>query len=179
MRFQTYRAIRGFTLVELLVIVGLLAFLGLCAGTFMDTGSWLAHYRLRAATSDLASCMQNARVEAVKRNAFCTVTFNQQVAGRVYDYVVYVDLNRNFQFDAAAGDLLLKKVLLSREYKGASLLRVNFADNDSGSPTIAFDTRGFARNADLGLGMGKACLGDGYGNQMDVTVNAAGRVRTE
>ena len=46
-------AANGFTLVELMVTVGLLAFLGIVAASTFDSKSWLAHYRLKAAVRNL------------------------------------------------------------------------------------------------------------------------------
>jgi type IV fimbrial biogenesis protein FimT len=168
----------GFSLVELMVTVSLLAFLGLCAGTLIDAKSWMAHYRLRAAASDLATGMQTARITAVKRNMYCTITFNQDIEGINYDFVIYEDLNRNLQFDAG-DDIVAKKVLLAKDYKGVSLTGVTFVRNELDQPSLAFDPRGFSRNKTGGFGAGTVSLADGYGNQTSVVVNQAGRVRTE
>jgi type IV fimbrial biogenesis protein FimT len=58
---------RGFTLVEVMVVVGLLVFMGFLSSSF-DTNSWLANSRLKGAARDLASNMQKARMNAIKEN---------------------------------------------------------------------------------------------------------------
>ena len=78
-----------------MVTVGLLAFLGIVAASSFDSKSWLAHYRLKAAVRNLEMNFQFARMEAVKRNTYCTITFRQVLDGETYDYVVYVDDNPN------------------------------------------------------------------------------------
>jgi len=159
-----------------MVTVGILAFLALCAGSFSNTWSWLAHYRLSSAAGDLVAGMQNARIEAIKRNCFCTITFNQPLDGTVYDYVIYVDTNRDLKFDA--GETVLKRVLLSREYKGISLENVNFSKNDNSLASVAFNPRGFPRDR-TGVGNGTIVLADSMGGRMSTILNTAGRVRTE
>jgi type IV fimbrial biogenesis protein FimT len=58
---------RGFTLVELTVVITLVAILGLVAAPNLATS--LANQRLRAAGTDLVSALMIARSEAIKRNA--------------------------------------------------------------------------------------------------------------
>ena len=66
----------GFTLLELMVVVGLLAILGLLSTSF-DTSSWLANHRLKGAARDLFSNMQKARMNAIKENRNWSVAFNK------------------------------------------------------------------------------------------------------
>jgi type IV fimbrial biogenesis protein FimT len=172
------KACRGFTLVELIVTIGLLAFLALSAGTLIDAQNWLAHHRLRAAANNMASGMQNARMEAVKRNTYCSITFFQHLDGTTYDFIMYQDSNRNLQFDGET-DTVMKKLLLSADYKGVSLVGITFVKNDLDLPSLAFDPRGFCRNRTGGFGAGTATFSDTNGNRLSVVVNQAGRIRTE
>lgn len=66
----------GFTLLELMVTVSLMAFMGLIAATSFDTGSWLAHQRLKGAARELSMNLQKARMNAIKQNTRWAVTFN-------------------------------------------------------------------------------------------------------
>ncbi len=66
----------GFTLLELMVTVSLMAFMGLLAATSFDTGSWLAHQRLKGAARELSMNMQKARMNAIKQNTRWAITFD-------------------------------------------------------------------------------------------------------
>jgi prepilin-type N-terminal cleavage/methylation domain-containing protein len=70
------RGTPGFTLVELLVTVSLLAFMGMLAATSFDTGSWLAHHRLKGAARELSANMQKTRMNAVKENRSWAIVFD-------------------------------------------------------------------------------------------------------
>lgn len=60
-------AMRGFTLVELMVVVAVLAaLLGVGAPSFME---WIQNTRIRSAAESLQNGLQIARAEAVRRNA--------------------------------------------------------------------------------------------------------------
>ncbi|MCU0587751.1 MAG: GspH/FimT family pseudopilin [Syntrophobacteraceae bacterium] len=67
---------RGFTLLELLVTIALLAFMGFLAATSFDTGSWLAHHRLKGAARELSVSMQKARMSAIKENRSWAIVFD-------------------------------------------------------------------------------------------------------
>jgi type IV fimbrial biogenesis protein FimT len=75
MKTGTGRAM-GFTLLELMVTVSLMAFMGLLAATSFDTGSWLAHQRLKGAARELSTNLQKARMNAIKQNTRWAITFN-------------------------------------------------------------------------------------------------------
>ncbi len=66
----------GFTLLELMVTVSLLAFMGMLAATSFDTGSWLAHHRLKGAAREMSTNMQKTRMNAVKENRNWAIVFD-------------------------------------------------------------------------------------------------------
>jgi prepilin-type N-terminal cleavage/methylation domain-containing protein len=66
---------RGFTLVELMVVIGLLVMFGMVTSSF-DTENWLANYRLRGAARDLYSRMNKARMNAIKENRSWGILFD-------------------------------------------------------------------------------------------------------
>ncbi len=72
---KSVRGDRGFTLIELMVVVGLLVICGLLATKF-DTGSWMANYRLRGAARELNSAMQKVRMSAVKDDITYSILFD-------------------------------------------------------------------------------------------------------
>lgn len=64
----------GFTVAELMVVMAIVAILSAIA--IPNYLAWLPKQRLRNASSDLRANMQHARLQAVKENASCTITFN-------------------------------------------------------------------------------------------------------
>ena len=71
---KTMRNNSGFTAVELLVVIALIAILAAIA--VPNFIGWLPNYRLRAATHDLYSNFQKAKLTAVKRNTNTAVRFD-------------------------------------------------------------------------------------------------------
>lgn len=71
MAVRTRRSCRGFTLVELLTVVAVVAVLSTLAGPPML--NLIATQRVRAVASDLHLTLMKARGEAIKRNASVTV----------------------------------------------------------------------------------------------------------
>jgi prepilin-type N-terminal cleavage/methylation domain-containing protein len=173
------QASKGFTLVELMVTVGLLAFFGFAAATnFFDVKAWFGNYRLKAASRTIQMDFQFAKMEAIKSNAYCTITFNQPIAGVTYDYVVYTDNNNNLDFDA--GDTVLRQFRFA-DYDGITfdtgLGSVSFLNNDAGLPSIAFDPKGLPRTNSGGFGAGSVFLKNDSGKKSRVVVSNVGRIR--
>jgi prepilin-type N-terminal cleavage/methylation domain-containing protein len=180
-----HSASSGFTLVELMVTVALLAFFGLVASTtFLDTQGWLAGYRLKAAIRHLEMNFQYARMEAVKRNTYCSITFNQPVDGTTYDCVIYQDIDNDLVFDAG-NDVVLKQISFA-DYQGVSLDALqgtggtNFTPpNDEGLGSVAFDPKGLPRNPTHGFGAGSIFLISDYGQKLKIVLNSTGRMKIE
>ena len=70
----TLCTVRGFTLVELMIVVAVVAVLGVLAAPSLQ--STMARVKLRGAAAEAYSDMQFARTEAVQRNANVTATFS-------------------------------------------------------------------------------------------------------
>ena len=65
------RAVRGFTAVELMIVVVIVAILTAMAGPWM--GQMVRTQRLRTASFDVLASLQLARSEAIKRNLSVTM----------------------------------------------------------------------------------------------------------
>ena len=71
-RADVRRGARGFTLIELMIVVTLMAvMLGIAAPSFRD---FVAGQRVKTAAGEYASALVQARSEAIKRNGSVTVT---------------------------------------------------------------------------------------------------------
>lgn len=89
----------GFTLMELLIVIGVLALVAAVATSSII--SFLPGYRLKAATRDLVTNLQQARSEAIKQNRTCTVTFaDQTIDGVTYNYFAWFDNNNDGAFNS-------------------------------------------------------------------------------
>jgi type IV fimbrial biogenesis protein FimT len=171
----------GFSLIELLVIIGILAIAGAIA--IPGFARWFPNYQLRAAARDAHSNFQRAKMAAVKRNVNCAVTFNQAVGADTFDMLVYVDLNANCEYDA--GEEILARLTWSDYGNVAYDLTqgagtgLTFIDNDDGNPTVAFRPNGLPINNAGGLGMGTLFLVNSNNRTASVVVSSAGNVRID
>jgi prepilin-type N-terminal cleavage/methylation domain-containing protein len=64
----------GFSVVELVVVIAILGILTTIA--VPNFVAWIPKYRVKDAAQDLYSNIQLAKMEAIKRNQNCTVTFD-------------------------------------------------------------------------------------------------------
>ena len=162
----------GFTLMELIMVILIMM---LIAGIAIPTFSrWLPNYRLRAAARDIFSHFQLAKITSIKKNTTCAVTFRQAVGGTTFDYVLYVDSDRDVCYDA--GEEVLLTVLLET-YRD-----VDFDTGLGGGDGISFDNNadtlpsvGFLSNG-LATGGGSVFLINPNGRQNQVDVSAAGNI---
>lgn len=113
-------SIRGFTLVELMVTIAVLAIiLGIAAPSFTEI---IHRNRLVAGANELVAAMQTAKMEAIRRNArvgLCpTVTGAACSGGDWSRLVVYEDANSNSSLDA--GETVVREVQAVRSGAGIS-----------------------------------------------------------
>ena len=92
---------KGLTLIELAIILSIISITSALSLPSM-TSLW-SNLRLNKAASDLMVNFHQAKMEAVKRNILCTTTFNVSLSGQDYDYVVYVDDDRPWDWYNVTG----------------------------------------------------------------------------
>ena len=171
----------GFTLIELLITF---VILGIATSIAIPGFSrWLPDSRLKSAARDVFSNFQLAKLTSIRSNSYCAITFNQAIGGTNYDYVVYVDSDKNFKYDT--GEDIITKVLWT-DYKGVSFDitqgggdGLTFANNDDGLPSIAFTPTGLPENNSGGFGAGSVFLTNPNGKTIKVVVSSAGNIRIE
>jgi len=172
---------KGVTLIELAVVMAIIGIMAL----FMvpAIGQWIDSYRIKQAAREMVSDMQLAKMKAMGNSRYCTVTFNINVGGTDYSYIVYDDSDSDCEYDA--GEEIYERMILGNEYKHVGFDTtqgggdgLTFVDNDNNQPTVAFDARGLPRNNTGGFGAGTAFLKHSKNNKgRQVIVSAAGRVR--
>lgn len=116
---------RGFSLVELMVVMGILAFLASAAMINMVT--WTPKQRLLSAASDVRGAINLARLAAVKESTPVVVLFNTPVHG----FTVFVDSDGDQVRDA--GERTLRSATLAGD--------INVTSGFSGNK-VSFDSRG-------------------------------------
>jgi type IV fimbrial biogenesis protein FimT len=167
----------GFTAVELLIALALTVIMvAIAIPNFL---AWLPNHRLRVATRDMLSNLQQIKLEAIKNNSLGTITFNQTVDGKRYDYVAFVDDDGDMEYDA--GERVLAKVDKA-EYKDITGVSSTFIANDVGLPAIAFRPNGVPRDNSgntLTVGRDSGFLVNTKGKTAQVLVSPAGNIRVQ
>jgi len=159
-----------------MVTVSLIAFMGLLAATSFDTGSWLAHQRLKGAARELSTNLQKTRMNAVKENTRWDITFN--TADNTY---TLRSAGPDNDFDAVADNVT--DVTASLPANGSGVVfgfgRANKDVNNDSLPAspvtftgsrVVFSPRGLANVA------GTCYLTNDHGDSMAVVVRINGSV---
>lgn len=166
----------GFSLGELITIMGIL--LVLAAIAIPNFIEWRSKAQVSRAARDVYSSLQKAKVEAVRRNQLCGITFRDAEN----DIVVYVETDLPpYGYD---GDDIVINILEWSDYPGVSLDTargggdgLNFANPDRG---IVFGHDGLPRNDSDNLASGAVFLiGPGGERQNTVTITPAGSIQID
>jgi len=161
----------GFSMVELLVSM---AILGIIAAIAMPNFiAFKQNSQLGAATRELFSGFQQAKMTAIKRNTNCTITFNQPVGGTTYDYIVYVDTDNDLEYDPG------EKVIVSQLWEQSANISstIPFVNNDEGRPSIAFNPYGLPKDNAGNLGNGTITLTNTTSRVKNLELSIVGNVK--
>lgn len=161
---------RGFTVMELMTVIGIIAVLASIA--FPNFIRWRNNSQLSRATQALYSNFQSAKIQAVRSNTFCTITFDT-VAG---NYTVFVDDDQDLTLDA--GEQVIRTVNWS-EYPLVSL-NTALGGGDgliftNPNNAIAFAPNGFCLNNTGSLAAGTVFLRNNN-RQTRINITPAGSV---
>lgn len=118
--YLTTQFTRGFTAIELLIVIGIAAILAALAAPSFSAA--IDRYRINSAKDELIAAIQYARMESVRRGVQvsliratgCGVTLTTSDDWSC-GYRVYVDSNANEALDS--GELILQTFALQRNYK--------------------------------------------------------------
>ena len=174
----------GYTFTEVLMVVLVIAILA--AAAIPAFGVWAPDQRLKTAGRKLLSTIQLAKMTAVQRNAYCTVTFNQSISGKTYDCVAFEDTDEDSKFDA--GEKVIEMSCFTDDYKDVSFdtsqgggdgIDDTFVSNTDGLPVLSFSSRAFPVAFDgvseVGV-FGSIYLVNTKGKTLSVSVSPAGAV---
>ena len=158
----------GFTLLELMVVIAIGAILaGLAVGALQII---IPRSQVKSAAQQLRTDLQKAKMEAVKNNRECLVTFTE-ANGTKGSYQACFDDDGNNACDSGE-TIIAQNTFTDKNYKHAELSNVALA---LGSSFLRFNSRGMpSHNGTVDIN----CLSDAN-YSLSVILSTVGRIRIE
>jgi len=140
---------KGFTLMEMIVTVGILAILALIA--IPGFTKWMPNIKLRSALQDMYSSILFTRTTAIKKNSQICLVFNQPIMGTSSLFTIFKDKNRNFTYESGLDEILAVRSYgdfddITYNYAGEivdGVIVPGFFKNNQGLFAIAYRGNGF------------------------------------
>lgn len=155
----------GFTLIEVMIVIAIVGIMSAVA--IPSIINWLPNYRLSSAARDIVSCLQEAKMRAVKENTNVIVIFSSN------EYEAFVDDGEgggNSGNNIKDGsELRIKKVTMPVE--------IDLSDfNNPGAAEIklGFNSRGL-----LATNSGSLLVKNNKSNYRKIIATTAGNIRVE